>query len=414
MKRQWIIGIGLLAGVALLIGWIARNTYWDEVTVPRFLTGEAARNPFFAVQRLAEELGVSTDWRRSMRELPSTSSVLMVKNWNWDLIEARQEELEAWVEAGGRLLLDQSLSGGEDAFEEWSGLRIEYPSFSQPAADDEESDEESELEETCRKLDLSVGKAQSDAKRTSYDLCGVAPFGWITSSRPPEWALEDSTGAQAVRVNVGRGSVILIHGYPFDTREVLEADNAVLFVDAALLRRGDHIVFVSDDDHASLLELIWIYGAPAVLLFAAFIALALWRNSARFGPLEAHPETSRRSLAEQIRGTGRFVYRIDGGRSLHGAMVRALHDAARLRIPSYDGLHGEDRLAALSRIVGIDADRLGETINFTGRRNHHEFKNTIELLEAARAQVLAHNASAGRGRSPSAAQVDDSQVANAD
>ena len=76
MKRQWIIGAAVAVALAFFVSWIARNTYWDEVTVPRFLRGEAATNPFYAVQRFVEELGAEGEWRRSMGELPSTSSVL--------------------------------------------------------------------------------------------------------------------------------------------------------------------------------------------------------------------------------------------------------------------------------------------------------------------------------------------------
>ena len=72
--------------------------------------------------------------------------------------------------------------------------------------------------------------------------------------------------------------------------------------------------FLSEEEHSSILALMWYLGWPVVLLALALIALALWRNSVRFGPLVAVPEQARRSLAEQIRGTGLFVIRFGGGR----------------------------------------------------------------------------------------------------
>ncbi len=391
MKRQWLVGALLVAGLALFVSWIARNTYWDEVTVPRLLRGEAATNPFYAIQRFVEELGAESEWRRTLGELPSTSSVLMLTHWNWDLIESRREQLQRWVESGGRLLLDGTLAGGKGAFEEWSGLSTEHGV--REGDDAEEVGGEIMFGGSCRALDLTVGIAQSATDRSTYDVCGLAHLSRIEAARDVEWALEDNNGMQIARIALGRGKVILVNGTPFATSEMLEADNGALFVDAVLLHRGDHVVFLSEEDHPSILTLIWVYGAPAVLLALTFLMLGLWRNSIRFGPLEAPPSTSRRSLGEQIRGTGQFVFRTDGGRALHAAMVRALHEAARHRIPSYESLPMEDRMAAIARIAQLDADSLAETVNFKGSRSHHEFKQAIALLDTARAEVLARDAS---------------------
>lgn len=391
MKRRWLISAAVVAALALLVSWIARNTYWDVVTIPRFLRGEAASNPFYAIQRFVEELGAESERRRTMGELPSTSSVLMLSHWNWGLIESRRADLERWVENGGRLLLDGTLAGNEGAFEDWSGLSKEH-GFRQVEGAAEAGDEFI-LADSCRTLNLTMGTAQSEPDRSTYEVCGLAQMGWIEAARNLEWALEDKNGMQVVRVALGRGKVILVNGTPFATREMLEANNGTMFVDAVLLRRDDHVVFLSEEDHASILTLIWVYGAPAVLLALTFIMLALWRNSIRFGPFEAPPPTSRRSLGEQIRGTGQFVFRTDSGRALHAAMVRALHEAARHRVPSYETLPMEERIAAIARIAELDSDSLTETVKFGGSRSHHEFKQAIALLDAARAGVLAHDAS---------------------
>jgi len=204
-----------------------------------------------------------------------------------------------------------------------------------------------------------------------------------------------------MRVQIGKGFLTLINGTPFGNRELLEADNAALFVDAARLHRGDHVVFVSEQKRTSLLQLIWLYGAPAVLLAIALVAVALWRNSTRFGPLEASPDPSRRSLAEQIRGTGQFALRVGGGRALHGAMVRALHEAARQRVGNYEALSRDEQISAIARLASLDADALAETMNFSGRRRSHEFKNAIALLDSARVSVLAHGSAQASERSPS-------------
>jgi hypothetical protein len=397
MRRQWAISLGVVIALALVIGWIARNTYWEDITVPTMLRGEAARNPFYAAQRLVQELGASAEWRRAMGDLPSPDSVMMLTDWNWDLIEARRIELQRWVESGGRLLLDSTMAHGADAFEQWSGLGTDYPFATEEG--EEETSEDEEVEEPeyeprmpCRDLDLIDGESQVQASRTRYSACGLSTLGWLTSSHGAAWSLEDDEGLQAVRVNIGEGSVTLINGTPFANRELLNADNAVLFIDATLLHRNDHMIFVSEDEYASLLELIWIYGSPAVLLAILLIGIALWRNTMRFGPLEAAPESARRSLAEQIRGTGQFALRVGGGRALHAAMIRALHEAAQLRIPNYSSLQHADRIAAIARIVDADAEQLAQTINFTGKRSTHEFSQAVSLLDTVRTQLIEKSA----------------------
>ena len=97
------------------------------------------------------------------------------------------------------------------------------------------------------------------------------------------------------------------------------------------MRRGDDVHFLSEDTHPSLLALLWRYGAPVVMLTLTLVALVLWRGGVRFGPLAAAADAARRSLVEQIRGTGQFILRHGGGHSLHAASVRALDEAAKRR-----------------------------------------------------------------------------------
>ncbi len=402
--RAWIGGAIVIA-LGLFIAWIANNTYWDEISVPTFPRGEAASNPFYAAERLTQELGATSEWRRTLGELPQADAVMLLTHWNWDLIEDRRETIERWVESGGRLILDSTLAAGGDSLETWSGLRLdnqfEYQMNEETEEDDSTEAQTDAIPEPCRELELTVGESQLDRARETYYVCALQTLGFLSASRKVEWALEDEENPQVMRVQIGKGFLTLINGTPFGNRELLEADNAALFVDAARLRRGDHVVFVSEQKRTSLLQLIWLYGAPAVLLAIALVAVALWRNSTRFGPLEASPDPSRRSLAEQIRGTGQFALRVGGGRALHGAMVRALHEAARQRVANYEALSRDEQISAIARLASLDADALAETMNFSGRRRSHEFKNAIELLDSARLHVLAHGSAQAPKRSPS-------------
>ena len=177
--------------------------------------------------------------------------------------------------------------------------------------------------------------------------------------------MRDGRKIHALRVAVGRGSVTVINAVPFRYRTFLEGNHPSLFVSATQLRHGDSLLFLTEEDHASLLTLVWRFGAPVVLLLALIVALSLWRTSARFGPLTAPPEKARRSLAEQIRGSGQFTLRFGGGRALHAAMVRSVREAAIRRVPAYDRLSSEERVATLAKLTGVLESELGPAMNYS-------------------------------------------------
>src|SRR5690606_19126436 len=116
-------------------------------------------------------------------------------------------------------------------------------------------------------------------------------------------------------------------------------------------------------------------------------ALALWRGSSRFGPPAGAPDPARRSLAEQIVGTGRFTLRFGGGRALHMATVRALHETAQRYVSGYGSMHGDARIAALASNTGLDETTLAEAINYSGPRSASELRKAIALLETARRRI---------------------------
>jgi hypothetical protein len=221
-----------------------------------------------------------------------------------------------------------------------------------------------------------------------YEGCGFDYTSWLVSSRGTLWSLSAEGDMQAVRVRVGEGTVTVVNAVPFVYRELLEGEHAEVLVAAARLRAGDHVVFMSEADVSSLLELVWRHGAPVVIVLLLLIALALWRGAMRFGPLVAPEERVRRSLAEQIRGTGRFALRVGGGAALVDAARRALHEAAARRIIGYERLPSGDRVAAVARLSAVDAGELDAALNPQSQRAM-ELRGKLLLLESVRRQLVS-------------------------
>jgi hypothetical protein len=403
MTRTHVLYIVLGLAVLGAVAWVARHTYWGEITVPMPLRGEALRNPFYAAQRLAEALGAHTERRRALGDF-SHDGVVVLSSFSWDVSAARRKELENWVEQGGRLVVDGTLIAGSEAFETWSGIeRIEIPNESSDEGDrkiqranEGSRDVQRADEGECPTLVEKVGVGLAGHGKR-YAVCSLLPQSWLYVQRQPTWQLADDLGPQTVRVRVGRGSVTRINAVPFLYRGVLTADDGALFVAATQLRNGDRVAFLSEGDQESLLALMWRYGGPAVSLFVLFVVLALWRGGQRFGPLAAATDGARRSLAEQIRGTGRFALRWGAGAALHAAAVRALNEASLQHVGGYGRMNETQRIAALASFTAADVAALTRAFRFSAERSFH-LPNALALLESTRRQVLAGSRSSKHGQ----------------
>lgn len=372
---SWSLGLII---VSALVYWIASNTEWVDVTVPMPPTGEAAANPFYAAGRFAEALGARSVRDRQLA-VPGRDAVIVLSAWHWDLTESRRYALERWVESGGRLVVAGPLSGGSDEFERWSGVVRKHRRPAAPAPG---------FDEPCHEIQEEPVAPASSSPAKPHTLCDLDETSSFEAARKPSWALRTTSGVQVVRVAVGRGSVTAINGTPFQFRNFLDADHGWLFVAATELRPQDEVHFLTENDHPSLLTLMWRHGAPAIVLVFGAIGLALWRTSARFGPLAEPRPTARRSLAEQIRGTGQFALRHGDGESLHEAAVRALTEAATRRIPGYAQMAPGDRAEALADLTGFDRNAFTAAVHHAGLRSAGELRGTLAFLETSRREIL--------------------------
>jgi hypothetical protein len=379
MKRH-LTSFLVVGALAVLCVWVARNTYWTDVQIPTPPKGEALTNPFYAAQRFVDALGARSAWHRSLTIPPSTS-IIVLSSWQWNLSERRRVALEHWVESGGRLIVDRGLLGGRAEFEQWSGIA---------RAQKQEVDREDnrQMPHPCDRFREERAGIPTDARL--HWLCDFDANSSLITTRTATWSLRNADGAQVMRVDVGKGSVTVVNAKPFAERSLFDGDHGWLLVAATNLRRGDDIHFFSEESHPSLLALVWSSGSPTVVLVLVLIWLGLWRSSVRLGPLAPIPERARRSLAEQIRGTGRFAVRCGDSESLHAACVRALNEAAGRHIAAYSRLSPRERTASLARLTGVSQDALSEAIHHPGVRRSFELRETIELLETARRAVQTH------------------------
>lgn len=380
MIRERLGWIVVVVAAAAIIAWVASNTYWTSVKVPLPPKGEAATNPFYIREKFAQALGARTQWSRDLR-LPPTNGVVYVTMLDWDLLPERRKRFEQWVESGGRLVVDGSLIASTDALETWSGIG----QAARPESKKQLKRPQTDFGSACYPY-------SEDMSGDSYHLCDLYSNKTLEAHRKLEWGLrDDDSNLQGARVRVGRGSVTIITGVPFIDRALLAGDNGRLFVAATQLRRVDVIYFFSESDQASLLELAIRFGWPVLCLVGVALALGIWRASIRFGPMAPPTQTARRSLAEQIRGTGQFTMRIGSAGALHAATARALNEAASRYLNAFDALSVADRVQALATATGFEASSLAAALHYSGSGRSEHLRADLELLEAARRRILLRN-----------------------
>lgn len=381
----------LTLAIVLAVGvWIARNTYWEEVTVPGKLGGEALSNPHYGIELLAAKLGIHTHVLVSLGSLPARDGVLFLGHLNIRSVSATQiEALEHWVQGGGRLIIGGYVVSGSTELQRWSGIK--FVPMRKPSADSSDGPiavpppvaaSVGRIRNDCPPMQVSVdGKPSGE----TLVVCDVGVGNGYTSAKTPSWALRDAAGIQVLRTVVGRGSVTVIGpSQIYSNIGLFLNQHARVLVEASALSRGDDLWVLAPNRAESFAKLLWRLGAPAICCLLVAIGFSIWRQCPRFGPLASEPLLARRSLAEQIRANARFAWRSRSLGALHKAAVRGLEERARQLIEAYELREPAERLALIAARAGIPVEQLDTAMRPVPDRGGINERAAIVLLEQAR------------------------------
>jgi hypothetical protein len=384
-RDRWIQAIVAL-GLSALIVWVARHTYWDEVTIPVPPTGEAARNPYYALTRLAESLDIHASMIGSLGALPP-DGIVLVNNPYDDLHHEPLESLQAWVQSGGRLIIRGDTLIASEPLQIWSGIRppLRESYSARPPAGPSAFRAAPRPEDDCKRMAVDIDGV---ANGQSLVLCQALSNGFA-SERVPSWSLSDSKGIQVLRVPIGRGELTVIGPSSMLTNwGVPKGDHAGIFVAAAGLKHGDRLEILSPTRAEPLLALLWRLAAPAMVFLFVAAALTIIRHLPRFGPPIPAAAPIRRSLAEQIRANARFAWRTQKLKSLRAAIRQALDEAAQRQIAGYALMGPRKRAEALAASTGIDAATINAALVADTAGSLNEHRAAITLLDACRRMLI--------------------------
>ncbi len=404
MSRPHLL-LGLLAAVLLAAGLyaLAGRTEWVDQEVNLPLRGEAATDDWYTAQALLRGLGVQVVRQSHLDNLPPPPATLWLESTTWDLFPERSERLRQWVQQGGHLVVRSHQLVPDTLLAQWAPITVRNPPAPapgpQPATPASAPSRRTPAApiDPCQDLHEEPAGAGFYADVQPLRVCSF--FGGrqrLDSKTPPDWSLQTRHGATYfMRVALGAGHLTAMGPLPVRNRDLLNHDHAPALLAALALRPGQTLWLVTDETRPPLLATLWQRGAPALLLGALALALALWRAGTRFGPPAAVPPAARRSVAEQVRGTARFIWQHDPA-ALLAAQRRATEAAAQARIPRYLLLRTQQRAAALARLTGLAPEALGQALApaqvpgqaAPGQAPRQTHAHALALLESARRRLL--------------------------
>jgi hypothetical protein len=428
MRSAAILRTLAVLATLLVIGWVVMHTRWVEVDVDDNPRGLAATDKRYSLRRVVEGAGATLQVQSSMEPLPPAGATLVLQSTLWNIFPERDARLKAWVENGGHLVLGGVWRGESDL--RWVPLSFVQPhahatpGVAKPAAaaasdaDDEQGDDQ-DVPATRRQPDDGEQQKRQYARmfpRQPYGYCtdfhetesttqpsfepgrvyrgcGYASQLRTLDHAAPTWVLaNDVHETLAIRVPIGRGSVTGVSPTLItDNHGILQNDNALIAAAVLQLSPGHVVWIVEDEKREPLLGWMWHEARTPSLLALAAMALALWRLMVRFGPREAQPPRARRSMGEQVRGTGQFIAGVDP-RALHAATRQAFDQVARTRVEDWAALDDATRVEALAAFVAhahaIDRPMLLQSMNIDASATPAQILAATATLEQARRALL--------------------------
>lgn len=420
--------VGLL--VLALFGWVVYNTRWEEIEVDDPARGTAATDEDYALRRILASVGATLEVRTSLEPFPPADATLVLESRLWNIFPEREAHLKAWVEAGGHLVMQGGLAHNTQELawvplstvaprEKDSRVALSAEPPDSAPSDSEDGDDLQHIDaKTKRRLQIGtfsqncwdyVESASTTIPAFGPDRtfrgCGGPVAIRSLNHVEPTWGLEFARTSSnkhapftapsrmlALRVAVGRGDVTAAS--PFlasGNRGLLRGDNALIVAAVLQAAPGRTIWIVRDEAREPLLGWMWHEARTPFLLALAAIALALWRLMVRFGPREAQPPQARRSMGEQVRGTGQFIAGSDP-RALHAATRQAFEAVARRRVEGWAELDDAARIEALAATLrppnALDRAALQAAMNIGGGATPPQILAAIAVLEQARRALL--------------------------
>lgn len=370
MNRKALLVSLLVLGALLLVGGFFATFERKDVTEPVTAHGEARYNRFFALERTLNRLNLPA---RSLTTLdpqqmplkPGDTLLLGDDAARVDVDDAAR--IAAWVHGGGHLLLSPGATAAAVRAPLFEALGLLDPG---PA------------DYVCSAFRVTAAADDKDG----VSLCGQR-FRLKPAGAAVDAAIGDvQDGYLFARTRLGKGTVSVLSSFNVLSRNQLKQAAAQQFAWRLLKpNRGHGVIYlVYALDGPAFLAWLSIKGWPALLALAVLLAAWMAMRSARLGPLMPAPALHRRALLEHVQAAGEFLYRRDGGRSLHNLACQTVLARLRRRDPACAMLNGDALYARLAERSELDAAQIAQA--FQSPANAPAFRASIITLARLRSR----------------------------
>lgn len=366
MTRRTMMWLG---GSLLAVTIVALGTTWFldhferrsvSVTLPD--RGEASYDDFYVLRRLLQVAGQPARAATRLDAPLHRGDTLVIGAGAGRLSPRQSQRLAAWVHRGGHLVLRPrpvAASAVSPLFHALGLSHLERAGFG------------------C--IDVQgPASAKANAKDARIRLCGARFSGLPVA---PSAAVGDAdSGFAYARLPMGKGTVSLLDDLgPLSGHAPLKKTARRFDLGVLQPNAGKGVVVLAYAiSGPSFWQAMFRHGWPALLALTLLLLAWASARSQRLGPLCPLPPRHRRALLEHVRAAGEFLYRRDGGHTLHArAMATVWHRWLR-RDPSLAHLEGADLHEHLARRSGLDAADIAQALSPPA--NAAAFRQALSVL----------------------------------
>lgn len=406
MRFSTIVGAILLVLLGLGTVWWLKNFERQPEEVYKGLKGDAATDPYLAMKRFLARMNVQVDERK-----PSATNGAKFDGWQPGgtvmlgdrrhviMTRARVEQVLAWVDAGGYLILEAEFPGRPDPLLE--ALNIERrPQPRPPRAQRRDADPKAAPTEAERQA--AYLERITDVSIPGNPRVLQVQFSPYQSLADPKnqalWKVENALGVRMIHLKHGAGRITVVSNFDWlsynngtgrfkDERaqptNIGKLDHAEVLM--TLLRLNPNyakhpVRLIWGNDEISLWQLLTTEAWMALLALAALIALWLARVIPRFGPLQPEPPPAEQRLAAHLEASGRFFWKYLDPHVVYAKLRTAFDKRLAERRPGLAARRPAERNMELARLVNMREEAVARALD-APVQSATEFVRNVRVLQ---------------------------------
>ena len=205
-----------------------------------------------------------------------------------------------------------------------------------------------------------------------------------TSAAP---IISDLQREQGIRIyREGQGHIVLLASNYFNNRNLAFYDHAELLLEIGQLNPQNRaMVIIQQLKVRQWYQKLWDRFHLLLLSLGLGLALLLWHNMRRFGPVLPLPEPNRRALMEHIDASGRWLWKVKGGNQMLLDAMRSLtKKTLQRRIPMLAQLSPPEQIECLLQDAGINRGALELALQSPAATTPLLFIRQIQTLQRLR------------------------------